>query len=648
MAVATAVKPRTRTRVADLPSAIPQVSGFDGEDQLDPKKEAEAFLNRFSNSVKAGNWHEFSKLFSEDPFWRDSLALTFDRRTLSGKDAIVQAWKTLALTKQPSDFALTTKDNQWIALEPEFVRLAPTMASLDVPFTFKTKNPDAQSVGLAKLIPVDGTWKVWVLSTAIQSLDQHPFKALPRQPSLGVDENLRGRYKAQGLPHIDSTLDAVVVGGSTSGLTNAVMLEAIGAKAVCFTTEPEVGYQWSQGRYENLMTHNPKAVMQLPYFPFPAEGYDDILDGPGLQRYYRSAVETLKLPVFAGIKVIRNEWDENAKVWHVTARDTKTGEEKTYHAKNIVLSTGWVFPTDAPKWPKLENRHLFKGHVQHTVEYRTAEPYKGLDVVVVGSGSSGHDVAHNLAVNGAKSVTLLQRSPTTLLDYETAEPILFGRYQGQIPVDTADFLEFGMPLGVLRDMARHGFAAVMQSREELSKKLEAKGYMQDRHPCMITNAYEQKGRGFYSDQPRTFQLVLDDRIKIQRGEARGFAEDGLVVRDRDTGADRVIEAGGVVFATGYETVDLNEKWAETGFLDAKSAAAIENVSLAGVDDEGELVGYGTYSGHPHLYFGGISGYFNRVMSRHIAIQVMADVSGEFPGRYQEAERYAHTPSPMYK
>jgi hypothetical protein len=120
--------------------------------------------------------------------------------------------------------------------------------------------------------------------------------------------------------------------------------------------------------------------------------------------------------------------------------------------------------------------------------------------------------------------------------------------------------------------------------------------MVDRTPCMISRAFEERGRSCYIDQPKTFDLVFADQIKIARGEARRFVGGGLVVHDKAEGKDRVIKADGVVFATGFATVDLPKKYAESGFIDAKSASMLENVSLFGSDDEGELPGYVTFSG----------------------------------------------------
>ena len=84
-----------------------------------------------------------------------------------------------------------------------------------------------------------------------------------------------------------------------------------------------------------------------------------------------------------------------------------------------------------------------------------------------------------------------------------------------------------------------------------------------------------------------------------------------MVKDLQTGETRVQEAEGVVFATGYKTIDLPAVYKRSGFLEPEVADSIENVSLPGVDAEGELPGQITNSGHPHLFFSGFGLYFNR-------------------------------------
>ena len=587
-------------RVSDLPSGIPHVPAFEGEDTLNSSQEATAFLTRFASAIESGDWQAFGDLFADECWWKDSLTLTFDKRTLRGREDIVEAWKALSSTRKPSAF--TTSKDSTDGAQAALVRLSPGLATLDIPFGFSTQAPRLTCIGLAKLIPKDGRWKIWVLATDVVSLDEHPFASLPRQAPSMVDASQRGKSHAQGLPRVEGVLDALVIGASCSGLANTIMLDSLGANVAAFDLEGVPGGVWSTKRYENLTLHHPAFMIQLPQFPVP-EGYPEYLTGTDITRYLSSAVEALKLPLFLGVKVLSNTFDAATGLWEVRVQDVETKEEAILKAKNVVVSTGFLMAQEYPKFPDVSDQHLFKGLVQHTIEFRTAQPYKEKDVVIVGSGTSAHDVARNLALGGAKSVTILQRSPTILLDFDIIGPMMAANYQGNNSIDRADFLESVLPLAIKRDMAKGGIAMLIQSQAERCAAFESKGYMVDRTPCMISRAFEERGRSCYMDQPKTFDLVFADQIKIARGEARRFVDGGLVVHDKAEGKDRVIKADGVIFATGFATVDLPKKYAESGFIDAKSASMLENVSLFGSDGEGEIPGYVTFSGRRSpLYF----------------------------------------------
>ncbi|KAF8862908.1 FAD/NAD(P)-binding domain-containing protein [Acephala macrosclerotiorum] len=632
----TEVMNRPRVPVGSLPVGIPNIPTFDGEATLNANNEAATFLKSFAEAIQNKDWSTFSSFFDEGSWWRDSLTLTFDKRTLHGKQDIVEAWKTLCETRKPSRFS-SEKDDDMI-MEAQFVRMAPQLAFIDVPFSFSTESPKTKCIGQVKLVPKDGKWKVWVMTTAVMALEEYPFESLPRQSPSMIDASQRGKPQAHGLPRIEGVLDAIVIGASGSGISNTIMLDSIGANVAAFDIEPVAGGNWSTKRYENVCLHHPAFMIQLPMFPVPSEGYPDYLSGRDLTKYFATAIEKLKLPVFAGIKVVNNFFDEKTKLWSVRIQDVETGKEATLQAKNIVISNGFLVSHENPKYPDLKDQHLFKGPVEHTTVYRTPAPYKGKNVVIVGSGNSAHDVAHNLALSNAKSVTILQRSPTVLLDFNVIGPMVTTMYDGATPIDTADFLRASLPTAIERDMARGALASMIASQADRNAAFESKGYMVDRTPCLISRAFEERGRSFYMDQPKMFDLVFKDRIRIARGEAKAFVENGLVVRDIEGGKDRVIEAGGVVLATGYEILDLPKKWVEMGFLDAKSAGMVENVSLFGVDEEGEIPGYVTASGHPHLYFSGIGFYMSRSIGRYTAIQVMADVTGIFPATYPRSKK----------
>ncbi|KAK2773563.1 hypothetical protein FQN52_004542 [Onygenales sp. PD_12] len=621
---------RTRARVVELPSYIPTVPVLDNEESLDAPGEARAFLESFSRAVQEQDWEAFGGLFCDNGFWKDSLTLTFDKRTLSGKDKIVQAWKTLSATRKPT--VLTSKQEYGLGIEPKFERLIPTLGCLDVPFCFTTENPKSENVGLIKLIPEGGQWKIWVLATEVVSLTEHPFETLPRKTPSLIPASQRGKPQAQGLPRLQGVLDAVVIGASVSGIADTIMLDSIGANVAAFETYPAACGNWSASGKDYVTIHHNKLMISLPGFPVP-DDYPEYLPARTFTRYIQSAVETLKLPVFCGVQVVRNNWDEAAGLWKVVVHDIGTHEEETLEAKNIILATGYLLSPNNPKFPDVTDRALFDGVVQHSSEYRTAEQHVGKDMVVVGSGNSAHDIARNLVQGHAKSVTILQRSPTVLTSHEAVKPFNEGRYQGNLPLETADFLQQMLPTGIARDMARGVISRLVGAQADLVARLESKGYMVLKDGCLITRVFEQRASSTYFDQQRTFDLVFDDKIRIARGQARKFVVDGIVTFDRDQGKEITLKADGVVFATGFCNVDLPRRFARTGFLDSKSAAMIENVCEAGVDTEGEMPGYFTNSGHPHFYFSGFTIVNNRWVSKFSAIQVMADVARKFPARY---------------
>ncbi|GKT84338.1 endoribonuclease L-PSP [Colletotrichum tofieldiae] len=609
MAVTAETEQRTRAFVRDLPSWIPTIPPFEGEATLDAAAIAADFLARFSSAVGEGDWGAFGALFAEQCFWRDSLTLTFDKRTLHTRDSVVEAWRTLAGSRRPSAFS--KEKDEHMTMDAAWVRMGPTLGTLDVPFTFRTEAPGSKCIGQAKLIPTPEGGGRFTSSPP-------PWWSSRRSP-------LRGRPEAQGLPRLrdGAVLDAVVVGGSCNGIANAIRLDAGGADVVVFDTEARAGGNWSTKRYEGVMLHHPAFMIQLPRFPVPKEGYPNYLSGSDLTRYVSSAVEELRLPFFGGVEVTGNVWDEGRKLWGVTVRDVLTGEVAKLEARNLVLSTGFIFGHEDPKVPALEGRELFRGPVQHTTEFRNPEGYRGKRVLVVGSGNSAHDVAGRLALDPeVTSVTLLQRSATSSRcgTAGTCPSTRRTLPRGDAGRGAAGRVEGG------HGGHHRGDGGEVQGARGV-------GYLVDRAPCLMTRLFEDKGRSFYVDHPKTFDLVFGGKIKIARGEARGFVEEGVVVVDRETGEERVVEADGVVLATGYDVVDLPRKYKETGFVDGSTADKLVNISMFGVDREGEVPGLTTFSGHPNLYFSGVGILNCRTSARFTAIQVLADVTGQFPERY---------------
>jgi len=84
----------------------------------------------------------------------------------------------------------------------------------------------------------------------------------------------------------------------------------------------------------------------------------------------------------------------------------------TLTADHVVLATGYNNIPVEPDWPGLDG---FAGEVVPARDYRNGRPYAGRDVLVVGTGNTGMEIATDLADHGATRVWLAVRTPPHIL-----------------------------------------------------------------------------------------------------------------------------------------------------------------------------------------------------------------------------------------
>jgi cation diffusion facilitator CzcD-associated flavoprotein CzcO len=81
-------------------------------------------------------------------------------------------------------------------------------------------------------------------------------------------------------------------------------------------------------------------------------------------------------------------------------------------APQVVVATGY---TNEPFLPSWSGRERYQRPLVHSSAYRDASPFRRLDVLVVGAGTSGFEIAYDLAEGGARRVRIAVRTPPNLL-----------------------------------------------------------------------------------------------------------------------------------------------------------------------------------------------------------------------------------------
>ena len=82
-----------------------------------------------------------------------------------------------------------------------------------------------------------------------------------------------------------------------------------------------------------------------------------------------------------------------------------------------MVATGHAHTPSVPDWPGSES---YSGQVRHAREYRNPAPFAGLDVLVVGVGNSGAEIATDLAEGGARRVWIAVRTPPQIVRRDVA------------------------------------------------------------------------------------------------------------------------------------------------------------------------------------------------------------------------------------
>jgi putative flavoprotein involved in K+ transport len=118
--------------------------------------------------------------------------------------------------------------------------------------------------------------------------------------------------------------------------------------------------------------------------------------------------------------------------WRVT---TSTGELDATH---VVAATGYNRVPLLPEWP---GREVFTGTLVHSSRYRSGVEYRGKDVLVVGAGNSGAEIAVDLVEKGASRVRLSIRRPPNVVPRTVAGFVpsqLVSIFLSRLPLPLAD------------------------------------------------------------------------------------------------------------------------------------------------------------------------------------------------------------------
>ncbi|XP_057793025.1 probable indole-3-pyruvate monooxygenase YUCCA11 [Salvia miltiorrhiza] len=200
----------------------------------------------------------------------------------------------------------------------------------------------------------------------------------------------------------------VIVGAGPAGLATSACLNLQNIANIVLEREDCAASLWRKRAYERLKLHLAKEFCQLPHMPFPSNS-PTFIPRNAFIRYLDDYVARFGVSPLCCRSVVSASLQSGK--WVVVARNGRSGATERYVAEFLVVATG---ENSEGFIPPLQGLHSFKGEVLHSSMYENGERFQEREVLVVGSGNSGMEIALDLANWGARTSVVI-RSPVHVL-----------------------------------------------------------------------------------------------------------------------------------------------------------------------------------------------------------------------------------------
>jgi len=306
----------------------------------------------------------------------------------------------------------------------------------------------------------------------------------------------------------------VIVGAGAAGLSAGGALKRLGVEATILDKDDRIGGSWAR-RYERLHLHTVRRFSGLAHHPIP-RSYPRYVPKDQYAGYLEQYAEALRLRVELS-RPVRAVRPGDDGLW-----ETVSEEGERWLAPVVVIATGHYNEPVVPRWPGLDD---YTGRVVHSRDYASGRDFAGEDVLVVGIGNSGAEIAADLVEQGASRVAIAVR---------TSPPIMPRDLFGLVPVQLLGIALTPVPAPRLLDRA--GALARRVAIGDLSRYGLGKaewGPFTARRPAVIDVGFLKHLKS----------VTIDVRLAPER-----FTADGVVFAD-----GRKECFGAVIAATGFDT-----------------------------------------------------------------------------------------------
>lgn len=561
------------------------------------------WLARFARALEGRDATALGRLFDDDCHWRDVVAFTWSVTPHDDRESLVSGLLLAAERTRPGNFRRETN-----RMAPHRVRRH-GVDVIEGVFGFETLA--GRGHGLLRLVAAAPD-RAFTMATVLDELKGHEEPTEDRRPTGEAYSRNFGGANWSDLRERESAFEdrdpaVLIVGAGQAGLPIAARLRLLGVDALTIDRNARVGDSWRQ-RYHSLALHNQAKLNEMPYLSWPPQ-WPHYLPKDMIANWIETYAWAMECNVWTDSELVGARFDEEADCWEAEVRQ-KGGKTRLLHPRHLVMANGVAGKPLRPKVPGLD---MFCGSVLHTHDYSSGAEWSGKRVIVLGAGTSAHDVAQDLYSHGAK-VTMIQRSPVTIASIKAASLVHSVYYDEGLKLEDCDLISQASSYPLLLRGYRAAVKRMRQMDADLLERLAQRGFRHDYGPDEAGHQMKFRTRhgGYYLDCGCSELIASGEIALVQHADTDGFCTGGLRLKSGE-----VIDADLVVTATGYQ----NQQAVVRELLGEEIAERVG--PIWGLADDGEIANMYRPTAQRNLWFIGGGFAQARIYSKAIALQIKA-------------------------
>ena len=218
-------------------------------------------------------------------------------------------------------------------------------------------------------------------------------------------------------------IDVVIVGAGLSGIGAAYRIQEKCPQLnyIIFEARANIGGTWDLFKYPGIRSDSDMYTFGFAFAPW--KDPEAIADGPAILKYINEVTDQFRIRenIRFNRKVTSASWSTNNKIWTLTIENKKLNTTENILCKYLYMCSGY-YNYEQGYTPKFPNIEAFDGTVIHPQKWDENLDYTNKKILIIGSGATAVTLLPVLAEK-AKSVTMLQRSPTYMYNLPTEDKV---------------------------------------------------------------------------------------------------------------------------------------------------------------------------------------------------------------------------------